>query len=426
MISSRQLAAEALLRVERGGYSQLVFDAVAKNAKLNERDTQFAAALFYGTLERKVTLDHCIARYSRHALSDVVAVILREAFYQLIYMESVPDHAAVDEAVELTRKMRQAKASGLVNGILRNFLRDEKKIPPVKGKKAAKLAIEGSCCESLAECFIEWYGDEKAREILLASFGRPPVYIRVNTTLTDADKLIERLKSEGVEAKKSGKLENCLLVSGDPAHTKAHEEGLFHIQDLCSQQAAVTLGAKPGEKILDICAAPGSKSFTIAEEMGNNGSILSCDVAEKRLKKVLDGAKRLKLTTIETKTNDGSKFNESFDKYDRILCDVPCSGLGVLRRKPEIKLRGKESFGALPELQYKILNTSAKYLKTGGVMVYSTCTINPEENERIVERFLKENSGFVPCPFDGDNFMVTNLPTADGGDGFFIARMEKK
>lgn len=425
MISSRQTAAEALLRVERGGYSQLVFDSAAKSHELSQRDTQFAAALFYGSLERKVTLDHCIAHYSRHPLSDTVEVILREALYQLIYMDSVPDHAAIDEAVELTRKMHQPKAAGLVNGILRSFLRDGGKIPPVKGNTAARLAVEGSCCESLAECLTEWYGEEKAGEILKASFGRPPVYIRVNTLLANEDELISSLESEGRGGERT-ELKNCLRVTGDVVHTKAHEAGLFHVQDLCSQKAATVLGAGKGERVLDVCSAPGSKAFTIAEEMQNTGSILSCDISGKRLKKVTVGAKRLKLTTIETRVNDGGCFNPSLGTFDRILCDVPCSGLGVLRRKPEIKLRGRESFDSLPELQYKILSTSAKYLKAGGVLVYSTCTINPAENEEIIRRFLEENSDFSPLPFDGESFMVTNLPTPDSGDGFFIARMEKK
>ena len=425
MKTSRQLAAEALLRVERGGYSQLVFDSLAKRAALPERDTQFAAALFYGTLERRVTLDHCIAHYACRPLTDTVAVILRMALYQLLYLDKVPAHAAVDEAVRLTRTLGQGRASGLVNGILRSFQRGGCVLPPVTGDAAARLAVNGSCNEELARRLILWYGEETAEEILSASFGRPPVYLRINPLHTTKAELCGLLAQQGCEAVPLDTMSGCLLVSGDAAHTAAHAEGLFHIQDLCSQQAALALGAVPGERVLDVCAAPGSKSFTIAQEMKNEGSLLSCDLAEKRLQKVSQGAARLGLTVIETRQNDGTVYDPAFGLFDRILCDVPCSGLGVLRRKPEIKLRTPDTFDALPALQYKILSVSANYLKKGGTLVYSTCTINPEENERIIGRFLHEQKDFSPDPFDGENWAVTHLPAADGGDGFFISRIRR-
>lgn len=425
MKSSRQLAAEALLRVERGGYSQLVFDAALRRCALPARDAQFAAALFYGTLERRVTLDHCIAHYARRPLSDTVAVILRMALYQLIWMDGVPAHAAVDEAVELTRTLGQPRASGLVNGVLRSFQRGGSVIPPVKGGAAAQLAVEGSCCEGLAQSLLDWYGEETARAILSASFGRPPVYARVNPLRTTPQRLSELLREEGCEAEILPQTANALRVAGDAAHTKAHREGLFHIQDLCSQRAALTLEARAGERVLDVCAAPGSKSFTIAEEMEDTGEIVSCDVSPKRLQKVAEGAKRLRLSCIRTQVNDGSETNAALGGFDRILCDVPCSGLGVLRRKPEIKLRPPESWQQLPALQYKILETSANYLKAGGVLVYSTCTVNPKENERVVEHFLREHGGFSPDPFDGERFFVTNLPGENEGDGFFISRIRR-
>ncbi len=423
MKSARQIAAEALLRVERGGYSQLVLDAALRESGLSARDRQFAAALFYGTLERRVTLDHCIARYARRPLGDTVAVLLREAFYQLLYLESVPAHAAVDEAVELTRRMRVASASGLVNGILRHFLRDGKRLPPVSGGAAAQLAVEGSCCEELADCLIGWFGEETARDILSASFGRPPVFGRVNPLKTDPDALIARLAEEGCAAEATD-LANCLSLTGAPAQTAAHAEGLFHIQDALSQRAALALGARPGERVLDLCAAPGSKSFVIAEEMENTGLVLACDVSAGRLRQVEKGAKRLGLTNIETRQNDARKHAD-LGAFDRVLCDVPCSGLGVLRRKPEIKLRGREAFAALPETQYQILKTGADYVCAGGVLVYSTCTVNPEENDGVVERFLSETDAFAPYPFEGGEWKTTHLPGRDDGDGFFISRMRK-
>ncbi len=425
MDSARTTAVKALIRVDRGGFSQLTLDAALLKARLSARDAAFCSALFYGVLERRLTLDHCIAKYSRHALSDTVANVLRAAFYQLIYLDSVPAHAAVDEAVNMTKALGQRAASGMVNGILRSFLRDKCVIPPVKGSAAQKLAIEYSCDQQLTELFIDWYGVEKAKEILEASFGRPPLYIRVNTLKTTAGELMGHMTANAKPDSAPLLDGNCIEMTGDVAHTVSHKLGFFHIQDLCSQKAALTLEAKPGDRVLDACAAPGSKSFVLAQQMENRGEIISCDIQQNRLGLIGQGAKRLGINIIETKLNDASVYNAEWEKFDRILCDVPCSGLGVLRRKPEIKYRGEDPIGELPQLQYKILETSAKYLKTGGVLVYSTCTVNPDENENVVKNFLSLNKDFSPYPFENDSWYETNLPTVEGGDGFFISRIRR-
>lgn len=423
--TARQVAAKALLRVDRGGYSQLTLDAALEKARLPARDAAFASALFYGTLERRLTLDHCIAKYARHPLTDTVAAILRLAFYQLIYMDSVPNHAAVDEAVNMAKAMGQRAASGMVNGMLRGFLRDGCAIPPVSGGLAAKLAIEYSCNEDLTALFLDWCGEQETRALLAASMGRPPLYIRVNTLKTDAETLLSHLSKHDCKAVDRLLDGNCIEIEGDAVHTVSHKIGFFHVQDVCSQQAALVLGAAPGERILDVCAAPGSKSFVLAQQMQNRGEVVACDVAPARLELIRHGAKRLGIDIITIKTNDGTVYNDDLGQFDRILCDVPCSGLGVLRRKPEIKYRSAESLEGLPELQYKILKTSAHYLKVDGVLVYSTCTLNPAENERVVEAFLKENPDFSPAPFEGADWYKTFLPQAQGGDGFFISRIRR-
>lgn len=425
MDKARLAAAKALIRVDRGGYSQLILDSMLSAAQLSSRDAAFASALFYGVIERKLTLDHCIAKYARHALSDTVANVLRMAFYQLIYLDSVPAHAAVDEAVSMTRALGQRSAAGMVNGVLRSFLRDGCVIPPVQGTVSQKLTVEYSCSQDIAEKFIEWYGEDKAGEILSASIGRPPLYIRVNTLKTTADELIARMADKLGENPVRLLDGSCIEFFGDAAHTVSHKLGFFHIQDICSQKAALTLESRPDERILDVCAAPGSKSFVIAQQMQNRGEIISCDIQKNRLSLIEKGAKRLGIEIISVKENDGCIFNEQLGLFDRVLCDVPCSGLGVLRRKPEIKYHGAEALGGLPEIQYKILETSAKYLKAGGVLVYSTCTINPEENEDIIQRFIAENSDFSPFPFEGEKWFETTLPAENGGDGFFISRIRR-
>ncbi|WMJ83086.1 16S rRNA (cytosine(967)-C(5))-methyltransferase RsmB [Oscillospiraceae bacterium LTW-04] len=425
METARQVAAKALLRVDRGGYSQLTLDAALNKARLSVRDAAFASALFYGALERQLTLDHCIAKYARHSLSDTVSVILRLAFYQLVFMDSVPNHAAVDEAVNMTKAMGQRAASGMVNGMLRSFLRDDCAIPPISGSLAARLAVEYSCNEGLIALFLAWHGEEKTRLLLSASMGRPPIYIRVNTLKTDAETLLTHLSKHDCKAVARPLDGNCIEIEGDAVHTVSHKLGFFHVQDVCSQQAALTLEARPDERILDVCAAPGSKSFVLAQQMQNRGEIISCDIAPARLELIKQGAKRLGINIITTQVNDGAEKNEGLGQFDRILCDVPCSGLGVLRRKPEIKYRSVQSLEGLPELQYKILKTSANYLKADGILVYSTCTLNPDENERVVESFLREHPDFSPAPFDGTDWNKTFLPQPQGGDGFFISRIRR-
>lgn len=426
METARQVAAKALLRVDRGGYSQLTLDAALKKARLSVRDTAFASALFYGTLERRLTLDHCIAKYARHPLTDTVATILRLAIYQLIYMDSVPNHAAVDEAVNMTKAMGQRAASGMVNGILRSFLRDGCVIPPVSGGTAEKLAIEYSCGVDLTALFLDWYGEETTRALLAASLGRPPIYIRVNTLKTDAQTLMEHLLKHDCKAVARTLDGNCIEIEGDAVHTVSHKIGFFHVQDIRSQQAALTLAAKPGERILDVCAAPGSKSFMLAQQMQNCGEIVACDIAPARLELIRRGARRLEIGIITAQVNDGATLNNALGSFDRVLCDVPCSGLGVLRRKPEIKYRSAESLKGLPQLQYKILKISAHYLKAGGILVYSTCTVNPDENERVLETFLKAHPDFSPVPFEGAEWQKTFLPQPQGGDGFFISCIRRE
>ena len=425
MDTARQVAAKALLRVDRGGYSQLTLDAALGKAQLSARDAAFATALFYGTLERRLTLDHCIAKYARHPLTDTAAAILRLAFYQLIYMDSVPNHAAVDEAVNMTKTMGQRAASGMVNGMLRSFLRDGCAVPPVLGGLPVRLAVEYSCNEALTALFLDWYGEEKTRALLAASMGRPPVYIRVNTLKTDADTLLSHLAKHDCKAAARLLDGGCIEIEGDAVHTVSHKLGFFHVQDVCSQQAALTLGAAPGERILDVCAAPGSKSFVLAQQMQNRGEVVACDIAPARLELIRQGAKRLGIGILTIKANDGAVHNSALGEFDRVLSDVPCSGLGVLRRKPEIKYRSAESLEGLPELQYKILKTSAHYLKAGGILVYSTCTINPAENERVVEAFLQAHPAFSPAPFEGPDWHKTFLPHLQGGDGFFISRIRR-
>jgi 16S rRNA (cytosine967-C5)-methyltransferase len=247
---------------------------------------------------------------------------------------------------------------------------------------------------------------------------KPPLFAVPNTLFVDADELQYELFDEGIKSEVEGELVK-ITSSFDISKSKAFERGLFHIEDKSSFECAKALGVKDGDTVLDVCAAPGGKSFTLAERMNGGGAVYSFDLYEHRVKLISDGAKRLGLENIIAKVNDAEVYNERLPRADKVLCDVPCSGFGIIRRKPEIRYKDLDSIKTLPELQYKILCTSARYLKEKGTLVYSTCTLNKRENEAVAQCFLEENNNFKLRD------MKTVFPSFDGGDGFFYAVMEK-
>jgi 16S rRNA (cytosine967-C5)-methyltransferase len=425
MSLARLTAAKALLRCERGGYSQLVIDSAIRQAALTRRDAGFATALFYGVLERKITLDYCIDRYIKRSPNIKVRTVLRVAAFELLYLGGTEAYAAVDEAVESARALGAGFAAAMVNAVLRRFLRDGCAVGSVRGSAAERLSISCSCSIDVAERMIEWFGLQKADEILCGSFGGAPVYLRVNTLKISAPELVDILKLQGINARTADVLPHCLAAEGDCAHTQAFSDGLFHIQDISSQMAALLLAPRPGERILDVCAAPGSKSFVLAQEMENKGSILCADVSEGRLGLVGEGARRLGIGIIGLSKNDARIRRDDWGQFDAVLCDVPCSGLGALRRKPELRYRRAGEIDGFEKTGYDILSASAPRCRPGGRLVYSTCTLNPKENEQVVLKFLEEHREFSPCCFEDGRFYRTNLPGENGADGFFFSRIRR-
>lgn len=424
---ARYTAAQALLRMESAGaYSNLTIDSLIEKNGLDAREGAFAAALFYTVLERRLTIDHVLAAYCARGLASLskpVLQTLRLGVCQLVWMDGVDDYAAVSESVNLTRALGCAKASGFVNGVLRAFLRADKAVLPVKGGTAERLSVEYSCPVWLVEAWLSAYGEAAALRVLRASLGRPPLYLRANTLRVSEGQLCERLAAEGVAAQLAEPPSGCLLARGrvEPESLASFGEGLFHVQDRASQLCAAALGALPGERVLDVCAAPGGKSFTIAEHMENSGELVARDLHQKRARMVQCGAKRLGLSIIHASAGDAAVYDASLGSFDRVLCDVPCSGFGVIRRKPEIKYKPQKSVEGLPEIQYKILKTSTHYLKSGGTLVYSTCTLLPAENEQVVQRLLEEADGA---------FDLVEQRTYTGGDadtdGFFVSVLKKR
>ncbi len=434
MDTARQLSLDALCKMHTNeAFSNIIIDKLLSASTLNARDRAFASKLFYGVLERKITLDHCVSKYSKlplKKLSPQVLNILRMGIYQLVFMDSVPDSAAVNESVKLVYTCRQQSAKGFVNAVLRSFLRDDKKIilPNKNTDYTRYLGVKYSCPEPLIQKWFSEYGEKNTELILKSSLGTPPLFIRVNTNKTDLKTLAAAFSEKGIKVYKSRECENCLAIakSGGIEHTEEYKNGMFYVQDLASQLLCGLVNPQEGETVLDMCAAPGGKSFTLAQYMKNSGRIFAFDIHPSRVKLISDGAKRLGLDCITAAQNNAAVYNGSLPKADKVLCDVPCSGLGVIRRKPEIKYKSPSDFYKLCDIQYKILSESSKLVKTGGILIYSTCTLSRSENDLTAEKFLNDNPDFSPLIIEKYNdYKHTFLPGEYSGDGFFIAVFEK-
>ena len=428
--SARFTVLELLNKMDGKAYSNLILNSALNESSLSERDKGLISKLFYGAVERKLTLEHIISLYSSkplHKLDKAVVNILKIGIYQLLYMDNIPDSAAVNESVTLTKQCGKSSASGFVNAVLRSFIRDGKKIT-FPDDTIKRINIEFSCSEELVQQLCSDYSIETARQLLENSVTEHKTYLRVNTLKTDTETLIGEFEKLGVHAEECPHAENCISAEnlGSVENSELFKSGMFHVQDLSSQLCCKALSPEAGETVIDICSAPGGKAFTFAEMMNNNGRILACDLHEKRVGLIKSGSERLGITIIEALCNDAKIFNESFPAADKILCDVPCSGFGVIRSKPELKYTELEAVKELPKVQYDILTTATKYLKCGGELVYSTCTLSRTENDDIIEKFLSENKNFAPAEIDGYNdYKLTIFPKDIDCEGFFISKIRK-
>ena len=436
MSNARAVVVKLLTKLENNNsYSNILLSDTLSRSDLSPLDKKFASALFYGVIERKLTLDEIISDLSSNRsqkLNIEVRNILRCGLYQLAYMDSIPDNAAVDESVKLAKGNKNPAASGFVNAILREFIRKDKALPKRKDR-FEQLSIEYSCPLWLVKKWINEYGERVCVSMLKTSLGQAPTTVRINTVHDSFENICKSLENEGIRVVKSKYLTNCaeLHFSGTVENTEAYKAGKLHVQDISSQFCALAVEANENDTVLDVCAAPGGKSFTIAETMNDKGSVYSFDLHENRVKLIRSGAERLGLTCIKAEANDAKKYRETMPQADRVLCDVPCSGLGVIRRKPEIKYKSQDEFTRLPQIQYDILDVSSKYVKVGGILVYSTCTLSKAENDEVADRFLKEHKDFEPC-FLGEAFgkykndtRMTFTPETFGSDGFFTAKFKR-
>lgn len=429
-MTARKLALNVLLRCERGGgYSSLTLDSALKAADLSDADRALATCLVFGVISRKITLDYYISTLSSlpdKRIEPETKNILRLGLYQLIYLDRIPTHAAVNESVALAPK----RSVGFVNALLRSYLRkkDEIQLP---SDPITRMSVSKSFPEELCERLIAEYGYSRTERILDAMNITPPLTVRVNTLKIDRESLLQRFISSGIDAE-LGKLSPYSITVNRTPVTKlpGFEEGLFFVQDEASQLCTAAVSAKPGDFFIDCCSAPGSKSFGVAVEMENRGKIISFDLHENKVSLIRSGAEALGIDIIEAQAADARKFIPELEgQADAVLCDVPCSGFGVIAKKPEIRFKSLDDAANLPEIQYAILDNCSRYVKPGGILVYSTCTVLSAENSDNISRFLSEHKEFSLEDFsvNGKKYPaeLQLLPDSDCCDGFYIARFKK-
>lgn len=443
MANPRKSALKILIKIEKdGAYSNIALNNQLKEDNTTGVDASFCSALVYGVLERKILLDYIIRQYTSLRLKKIetpVLNILRMGILQIAFMDKVPESAAVNESVKLAKGMRLNKASGFINGVLRSFVRAgcAYKLPDKNSDRAMYYSVYYSMPKNIVNLWLNAYGEENTLSILENLTGRPPVSVRVNTLKTTASKLKESFERSGIGVQRVQEMDNALLLShtGAIENTSQYRQGLFHVQDTASQLCCELLTPKENMLVYDFCSAPGGKAFTMAELMNNKGTIRAFDMYEHKVKLINNGAYRLGIENIKAAVANALE-DKKLPPADRILCDVPCSGLGIIRRKPEIRYKQDLGIDTLPQLQYDILCSCAKHLKSGGILAYSTCTLNPDENENNVKRFLREHSQFQPLKIIiKDDIMnkigsmdnaVTLLPQKNGSDGFFISLFIKR
>jgi len=396
----------------------------------------FVRELVLGVLRHKLRLDHTIGEFSRRGLDSVDTValcILRLGLFQLMFMGSVPDWAAVDESVRLASEVRGKGAAGFVNAVLRRFTRDGE--PPLPERPVERLSIETSHPEWLVSRWVAAYGEETAAAVCRAGVEKHPVFIRTFTGKISTGRLAEKLADEGFEAGEVPEMPGYLSIAKGTGlfETEAFREGLFVPQDPSAGMACRLLAPVPGETVLDLCAAPGGKTTHCAEMMGGGGEIVAVDIHENRLGLVRKAAERLGLASVTCVKGDAASLGEDFrERFDRVLLDVPCSGTGVLSKRPDLKWRIREKdIGRLAELQRKLMASASRFVKPGGVLVYSTCSLEPEENGEVVSWFLENHRDYELERVDtfreyetGFGYLI--LPCRMYGAGAFAARIRRR
>ncbi|OAB30341.1 16S rRNA (cytosine(967)-C(5))-methyltransferase [Paenibacillus macquariensis subsp. defensor] len=438
---------DVLTRVEQeGAYSNLQLNAGLQRASLIREDAALATELVYGTIARLNTLDYFLRPFVSKGMDKLqpwVRSLLRMSLYQLMYLDRIPPHAVVNEAVNIAKSRGHQGISGMVNGVLRSVIRGKDDLILPEGlTPLERISLEQSHPRWLVKRWIKQYGEQTAEAICSANNEPPSISVRVNTTMISREKLLQEMSEQGMEVIPSPLTSVGILVKsgGNMALTDWYRDGFLSVQDESSMLVGEAVGSKPGMRVLDCCAAPGGKSVHIAELMKDDGVVIANDQYPHKEKLIREQAERLGLDSIETTVGDalnlGDKYAEA--SFDRILLDAPCSGLGVIRRKPDLKwTKTTADIEEIASLQYEMLEKVSPLLKVGGILVYSTCTIEPQENEEMISRFLDNHPEFglpVDEPLSWSELHkmtgsqgqgIQILPQHFRSDGFFIARMQR-
>lgn len=437
VMTPRELAFKILKNAASGAtYSNIAVDNALKKNELSQADTGLLTAIVMGVTERALTLDHIIDRLSsRPDTVDADArVLLRMGIYQVAYLDRIPEYAAVNETVSLAPR----RCRGFVNAIMREYLRRRQKgtvselFPDGEMEPVEFLSVYYSFPREVCERFLSIYPLERVKKIF-EIFNRPPrLTLRINTLKISREDYSKLLDEREIRYTLSERLENAIVLENVSfAALPGFEEGYFFVQDEASQICVEALGAERDMLMIDACSCPGSKSFGSAIRMENRGRILAYDLHKSKLSLIENSAARLGIDIITAAVRDGRQLDETLvGQADRVLCDVPCSGLGVIAKKPEIRYKSMGDFARLPEIQLAILENCSKYVKKGGMLVYSTCTVLPEENEGNVKRFLSSHPEFSSVDFtvgdiSSEGGMLSLSPDIHGTDGFFVAKFIK-
>ncbi|MBQ8880768.1 MAG: 16S rRNA (cytosine(967)-C(5))-methyltransferase RsmB [Oscillospiraceae bacterium] len=434
-MGARETALNVLIACRKeGGWSNSVLKAYTARDRLDSRDSALAARLSYGVLQNRNYLDFYLKQLLTGKIKDLhpaLRDILHLGLYQMYQMDKIPESAAVNASVELAKKYcrKQRNAPGLVNAVLRNAVR-------TKGSLQEPVSWEDKYSHpgDLINLLKSYVGKEKIEPMLRANNSVAPMFAQVNTLRTTANALLEKLAGEGVTARLHPWLPDCLILSGSGSieQLSSFREGAFYIQDPAAKLSVLCAEITPGQRVLDCCAAPGGKSFAAA--MAGAGEITSCDIHPHKIELIAKGAARLGLSHIRSIEQDATQYNSDWEeKMDTVIADVPCSGFGIIRKKPDIRYKSLLETAGLPALQQKIIDNVARYVKPGGLLLYSTCTLVQAENEGVVENFLRTHPEFTPEPLPlptplpkNERGMLALVPGEYDTDGFFICRLRRK
>ncbi|MDG5788245.1 16S rRNA (cytosine(967)-C(5))-methyltransferase RsmB [Evansella sp. AB-P1] len=443
----RESALNVLLKIEQQqAYSHLLLNETIKKSNLNKKDIPLLTELVYGTIQRQKTIDFYLQPFSKRPLNKLekwVLILLRLTLYQIIYLDRIPEHAAVHEAVQIAKKRGHQGIAGMVNGVLRSILRNE--LPDIDkiDDPLKRIAIKTSHPVWLIKRWSNQYGIQATEKIATANLTYPIHTVRVNPLKSNVAEVISALEKEGVIGHPSNNIQESIMIeTGSIASTDPFKNGWITIQDEGSMLVSYALAPEKNERILDACAAPGGKSTHIAEKMENTGEIVSLDIHKHKVGLIQQQANRLDLNNIEAMALDARKAQDQFkdESFDKILVDAPCSGLGVIQRKPDLKWSKKEEdIGRLAHIQRDILSAVWPLLKKGGRLVYSTCTVDLDENNHVISEFVheREDATFdeslkerIPTVFqnikNSNDGMLQLFPGENGTDGFFISAVMKK